>query len=56
MEFAFIVAKLTTGQETALESTGDSTVYKLDRQDIKESNCQLCQDKAKQSFKIPASQ
>ncbi|KAL6082355.1 hypothetical protein STEG23_021510, partial [Scotinomys teguina] len=35
MEFALIVAKLATGPETALASTADSMLSKLDKQDTK---------------------
>ena len=40
MEFAFIVAQLITGQETALTSTAGSMLSKLDKKDIKEGDCQ----------------
>ena len=37
MEFAFILAKLDTEQETAFASTADSMPYKLNKQNTKES-------------------
>lgn len=56
MEFAFIVAKLVTGQETVLTSTADSTLFKLAKQDTK-GNCQTLPSQGKTVLQnLPASQ
>ena len=40
--FTFIVAKLSTGQETALTLSADSMLSKLDNQDKREDDFQIC--------------
>lgn len=44
------------GRETALVSIADSMLSKVDKQDTKENNAELCQDRVGQSFKILDSQ
>lgn len=57
MEFASKVAKLATGQKTALASTANSMLFKLrTSRTQRKSNAELCCDKTDESFIIPASQ
>ena len=48
-------AKLATGQETAIDSTADSMLTKLDKQDTK-NECQTLPRQDRKSLKIPAPQ
>ena len=56
MEFAIIVAKLITRQETALALTADSVLSKLDNQDTKESDAWTLPRQDRIVFKILALQ